>query len=59
MQEKRDIHQIILEDINEYVSMSTTSYISLVETQAIEDTFSVNHQHWPEPTFAAVPEEYD
>ena len=59
MKQKRDRQQILLEDIKEDVNMSAASYIGYVETQAIEELLSVNHQHWPEPTFAAVPEEDD
>ena len=57
MKEKRYRQQIILEDIQEDVSISTASYIGHVETQAIEEILSVNYQHQPEPTFAAMPEE--
>ena len=53
-EQKRDRQQILLEDIQEDVNLSATSYIGPVETHAIEELLSANHQHWPEPTFAAV-----
>ena len=58
-EQKRDRQQILLEDIQEDVNLSATSYIGPVETHAIEELLNTNHRHWPEPTFAAVPEEDD
>ena len=42
---EKDRQKIPLKDINEDAKMSAASYIGLVETQAIEEILSANHQH--------------